>query len=177
MDFKQHLRKYAERELELIGFMQSEFGPACLEFLEKCADIVGNDAESMKKICEILPKLIDNKPLSPITEKDFELENFSREGSESGSETLRCTRYPYLYRMPNGKYYDDRAVAFREFNSSETDRLYLYREHNSSKQEVHLPYLPEQKVKILQEEDKSIAIQEQINTSNDIDPEPDYEVE
>ena len=42
MTFKQHLRQYAERELELTGFMDSEFDPACLEFLEKCADVAGH---------------------------------------------------------------------------------------------------------------------------------------
>ena len=41
MTFKQHLRQYAERELELTRFMDSEFGPACLEFLEKYADVAG----------------------------------------------------------------------------------------------------------------------------------------
>ena len=41
MNFKEHLREYAERELELIGFMDSEFGAACLKFLDKCASVVG----------------------------------------------------------------------------------------------------------------------------------------
>ncbi len=43
MNFKEYLQEYAERELKLIGFMESEFGSVCLNFLDKCADIVGND--------------------------------------------------------------------------------------------------------------------------------------
>lgn len=146
MDFKKHLREYTERELELIGFMQSEFGAACLEFLDKCADVAGNDPESMKQICEIVPRLIDRRPLSPITEADFEAETYA-EGDRT-VEILRCTRYPYLYKM-DGKYYDDRAVAFRRANSAETDRMYIYQSGNSSKQEVELPYFPKEEVRTL----------------------------
>ena len=160
MDFKQHLRKYAERELELIGFMQSEFGPACLDFLEKCADVAGNDLESMKKIFEIVPRLIDRRPLSPITEADFEAETHV-EGDHS-LEILRCTRYPYLYKQ-DGKYWDDRAVVFSRADSADTDRMYLYQTGYNSKQEVDLPYFPKEEVKIIQKEYA--------------DPEPDYEVE
>lgn len=147
MDFKQHLREYAERELKLIGFMESEFGPACLEFLDKCADVAGSDPESMKRVCEIIPRLIDRKPLSVITEADFEAETH-QEGDRS-LEMQRCTRYPHLYRMPDGKYYDDRAVAFRRADSAETDRMYIYQCGNSSKQEVELPYFPREEVRVL----------------------------
>ena len=146
MTFKQHLRQYAEHELELIGFMESEFGAACLEFLEKCADVAGSDPESMKRVCEIIPRLIDRRPLTAITENDFEAETYT-EGDRS-VEILRCTRYLYLYKM-DGKYYDDRAVAFRREDSAETDRMYIYQCGNSSKQEVELPYFPNEDVRTL----------------------------
>jgi len=166
MKFKEHLRKYAEKELKLIGFMESEFGNVCLEFLDKCADIAGSDPESMKKICEIMPRLIDRRPLSPITEQDFEVETSTEENNSL--EIYRCTRYPYLYRMPDGKYYDDRAIAFRRASSAETDRMYIYQTGNSSKQEIQLPYLPREEVRILQQEYQQLS---------NIDLEPDYEVE
>ena len=146
MDFKQHLRKYAERELELTGFMQSDFGPTCLEFLDKCADVAGNDPQSMKRICEILLRLIDRRPLSPITEKDFEAETHV-EGDRT-IEILRCTRYPYLYKQ-DGKYWDDRAVAFQQADSAPGDRTYLYQSGNSSKQQVELPYFPVERIEEL----------------------------
>jgi len=146
MTFKQHLRQYAERELELTGFMQSEFGPACLDFLDKCADVAGSDPESMKRVCEILPRLIDRLPLSAITEADFETETYT-EGNRT-VEIKRCTRYPYLYKQ-DGRYYDDRAVAFRRADSAESDRMYIYQTGNSSKQEVQLPYFPREEVRTL----------------------------
>ena len=181
MDFKQHLREYAEKELELTGFMQSEFGAACLEFLEKCADVAGNDPEGMKRICKILPRLIDRRPLSPITETDFEAETHT-EGDRS-LEILRCTRYSYLYRMPDGKYYDDRAVAFRHADGAETDRMYIYQSGNSSKQEVELPYFPREEVRVLQQEYRDLpneevkVLQQEYRDLPNIDSEPDYEVE
>ena len=146
MTFKEHLKKYAERELELTGFMQSEFGPACLEFLDRCADVAGNDPESMKRICEILPRLIDRRPLSVITEADFETETHS-EGDRT-VEILRCTRYPYLYKQ-DGRYWDDRAVAFQREDSAPGDRMYVYQSGNSSKQEVELPYFPVERIERL----------------------------
>ena len=146
MTFKQHLRQYAERELELTGFMDSEFGPACLEFLEKCADVADSDPESMKRICEILPRLIDRRPLSAITEADFETETHS-EGDRT-VEILRCTRYTYLYKV-DGKYYDDRAVAFQREDGAPGDRMYVYQSGNSSKREVKLPYFPVERIESL----------------------------
>ena len=145
-EFKRHLREYAERELELTGFMQSEFGPACLEFLETCADVAGSDPESMKRVCEILPRLIDRKPLSDITEADFEIETHTQ--SDRAIEIERCTRYPYLYKK-DGKYWDDRAVAFQREDSNPNDRMYVYQSGVSSKREVALPYFPRETVEKL----------------------------
>jgi hypothetical protein len=144
--FKEHLKEYAERELELSGFDQTEFGRTALKLLDDLADLTRGDAETMKQLCALLPRLIDRKPLSPITEEDFELETYT-EGDRS-IEILRCTRYPYVYKM-DGKYYDDRAVAFRNADSAESDRMYIYQNGNSSKQEIKLPYFPNEEVKIL----------------------------
>jgi len=145
-EFKRYLREYAERELELTGFMETEFGATCLRFLEDLAEVAGSDPESMKAVCEILPRLIDRRPLSAITERDFETETHS-EGSRT-VEIERCTRYPYLYKQ-DGKYWDDRAVAFQREDSAPGDRMYVYQLGNSSKQEVELPYFPQERIERL----------------------------
>ena len=163
--FKRHLREYAERELELTGFLQTEFGKTCLKFLDDLADVAGEDSESMKTVAGMLTRLIDKRPLSAITEEDFETETHT-EGDRT-VEILRCTRYPYLYKM-DGKYWDDRAVAFRRADSAETDRMYIYQSGNSSKQEVELPYFPKEEVRVLQQEYVELPT---------ADSEPDYEVE
>ena len=149
----------------MIGFMDSEFGEECLNFLDKCADISQNDTNTMKELCNLLIRLIDKKPLSPITEDDFEVEIYSENGKDT--EILRCTRAPYVYKM-DGKYFDDRAVAFRRAGDLETDKMYLYQTMNSSKQEVTLPYFPTEEVKIIE--------QEYVDLSH-LNVYPDYEVE
>ena len=148
-EFKKHLLEYAERELRLIGFMQIQFGPVCLEFLEKCADVTESNPEVMKQICEILPRLVDLQLLSPVTEKDFALHEDIEGDKKAG--ILRCVRYPYLYKTPDGKYWNDRAIAFRYNDSNENDLMYLYQSGNSSKQQVELPYYPETKIVTLDE--------------------------
>ena len=145
-EFKQYLREYAERELELIGFMETDFGKTCLKFLEDLADVADSDLESMKAVCEILPRLIDRRPLSAITEADFETETYV-EGSRT-VEIERCTRYLYLYKQ-DGKYWDDRAIAFQRADSQPGDRMYVYQSGNSSKQEVELPYFPSERIEKL----------------------------
>jgi hypothetical protein len=165
MTFKEHLRKYAERELELSGFDQTEFGKTALKLLDDLADLTHGDPETMKQLCALLPRLIDRRPLTAITEEDFETETHS-EGDRT-VEILRCTRYPYVYKM-DGKYWDDRAVAFCRADSAESDRMYIYQTGNSSKQEIELPYFPCEEVRVLQQEYVDLPAQ---------DPEPDYEVE
>ena len=163
--FKEHLKKFAERELQLTGFDQTEFGKIVPMLLDEIADLTHGDPESMKQLCSILPRLIDKRPLSLITETDFETETQTE--ADRTLEILRCTRYPYLYKM-DGKYYDDRAVAFRRADSPETDRMYIYQTGNSSKQEVQLPYFPREEVRVIQQEYQNLP---------DIDPKPDCEVE
>jgi hypothetical protein len=165
MTFKEHLKRYAERELELSGFVNTEFGKTALKLLDDLADLTNGDLETMKQLCALFPRLIDRRPLSPITEADFEVETYSE--SDRTVEILRCTRYPYLYKM-DGKYWDDRAVAFRRADSAESDRMYIYQTGNSSKQEITLPYFPSEEVRILQQEYTNLP---------SVDPEPDYEVE
>ena len=164
-EFKRHLREYAQRELELTGFMATEFGKTCLKFLDDLADVAGEDPESMKTVASMLTRLIDRRPLSAITEEDFETETHS-EGSRT-VEIERCTRYPYLYKQ-DGRYWDDRAMAFKRADSAEGDRMYIYQSGNSSKQEVKLPYFPREEVRVLQQEYQNLP---------DVNIESDYEVE
>jgi len=149
MTLKKNLINFAQTELNLIGFMDTSVGSSILTLLEDLVDISKGDTEVMKQILYLLPDLVDKKVVSPITENDFEIETHT-EGDRT-VEILRCTRYPYVYKM-DGKYWDDRAVAFRKADSAETDRMYIYQTGNSSKQEITLPYFPSEEVRTLQQE-------------------------
>jgi len=137
LTFKEHLFAYANRELELAGFNQTEFGKTVLKMLEDLADLTHNNPQTMKQLCLLLPRLINREPLTAITEDDFEVETHSQ--GDRSVEISRCTRYPYIYKSIDGKYWNDRAVAFKFKNSPETDLMFLYRP-NGSKREITLPY-------------------------------------
>ena len=145
---KDYLKKYAETELALTGFDKTDFGKTVLQLLDDLSKLTDHDASTMKQLCQWLPRLIDRIPISPITEIDFELEHPGQEHSQLN--LMRCTRYPQVYQTADGKYWDDRAVAFRFANSPETDRMFVYRP-NGSKREITLPYYPNTKVEYLNE--------------------------
>ena len=137
------LLEYAKKELKLINFDQAGLYKPMLDFLEESAKICENDPNSMKAIVNMLNILIDRGLLSPITENDFEAEVYMQGDKEI--TIMRCTRYHYLYQMPDGKYYDDRATAFRNINNNGI--IYLYQTMYNSKQEVTLPYIPIKEIK------------------------------
>lgn len=147
MTYIDHLLNYAKKELKITNFDQTDLGQTMLSFIEQSAKITDNDSESMKQLCCLLPRLIDQLPIAPITEEDFVPEYHSQ-----GDNTVtiqRCTRYAWVYRTEDGKYWDDRAVAFKFADSADTDRMYIYQSGNSSKQEITLPYYPNQAIKII----------------------------
>jgi hypothetical protein len=149
MTFIDHLIKFAENELKLIGFDQAPVGQTMLEFLKNSAELSNNDSVTMAEMSNMLTKLINRQPISPITEADFKLEYPDQEHSQLN--LMRCTRYPHVYQSADGKYWDDRAVAFRFANSPETDRMFVYRP-NGSKREITLPYYPDTKVEYLNQD-------------------------
>ena len=61
--------------------------------------VLGNQPRLMKSVTKQIGYLIDKKPLALITEKDFVGD--------------KCTRYEYIYKAQDGKYYNDRAVVFK----------------------------------------------------------------
>ena len=65
--FKEHLKNYASKELELSGFDQTSFGKTVLILLDDLAELTQSDVETMKQLCNLLPRLIDQIPIAPIT--------------------------------------------------------------------------------------------------------------
>lgn len=164
MTYTEHLLTYARRELEITNFNQTELGETILKFLEQSAKITNNDLVSMKNLASMLLLLIDQQPISPITENDFIEEEYF-EGTNS-VKLWRCVRYQHLYKTEDGRYWDDRAVAFKFADSSDSDKMYLYQNGRSSKQEVAMPYYLSHRVDVISRE-----------YINDVDAEPNYEVE
>jgi rubredoxin len=123
---------YSKSELELIGFDKSDLSDVMLETIQKLYRSVGNQPNAMKSVLKMMIDLVDKKPISVITENDFD-------------ENGRCTRCEYIYRAKDGKYYNDRAVVFKR-SWEDPSEHYLYQGNARSKQEITLPYILRQGV-------------------------------
>jgi hypothetical protein len=169
-----HLLEFAKKELALINFDQSNIHDTILKFLEQSSKICNNNTDDMKQIANFLIRLIDRLPLSPINEIDFYDEPYPVV-SDQLMPVKRCTRYPHIYQMSDGKYYDDRAVAFRFLDSNQNDKIYMYGAGYNSKKEITLPHYPNEEIVILPDD---YANMDSTNRNINYDAlEPDYEVE
>lgn len=143
--FKEYLKNYAQKELQLSNFDKTNFGKSTLTLLNDLADLCKDDPNSMKTMLELLPRLVDRIPIAAITEDDFPADFVI----ETDQAIKRCARYPQVYQTADGKYWDDRAVAFQKANDHPLSKMYLYGSKHNSKQEVTLPYYPIQSIEII----------------------------
>jgi len=123
--------KHSETELKLLSLDQTPLGPAIITFIKELHGTLGNQPGLMKSVTKYVKDLIDKKPIAPITEKDFVDD--------------RCTRYEYIYKGQDGKYYNDRAVVFKR----ENDIQYMYQGQHRSKREIALPYVLREEVVLI----------------------------
>jgi hypothetical protein len=121
--------EHSQRELELLGLNHVGIHTVVIEFIKGLHAKLGNQPGAMKTITNYVEQLIDKKPIAPITEEDFD-------------EDGRCARYEYIYRAKDGKYYNDRAVVFKNGVSTQ----YIYQGERRSKREITLPYVLREEV-------------------------------
>jgi len=139
--FSDYLVEYAERELSLINFDKTPLGDTMIAFLVESAKLANNNERMMKAMVQMLERLIDKEPISMITENDF----VEEEGPD-GKIRARCTRHKHIYRAPDGRYYNDRAITFKRKGEPENNKQYIYQGNLSSKQEIFLPYYPSEHI-------------------------------
>jgi len=123
--------EHTKRELELLGLNHIGLDATVVDFIKGLHEKLGNQPGAMKSITNYVEQLIDKKPIAPITEADFD-------------EDGRCTRYEYIYRASDGRYYNDRAVVFK----NGLDSRYIYQGQNRSKREISLPYIPSEEIQV-----------------------------
>jgi len=124
--------EHTKRELKLLGLDHVGIDTVVVDFIEGLHAKLGNQPGVMKTVTNYTEKLIDKKPIAPITEEDFD-------------EDGRCIRYEYIYRASDGKYYNDRAIAFKKGLGTQ----YIYQGQRRSKQEISLPYVPSEEIQVL----------------------------
>lgn len=135
MSWIEDVLDYSKSELELIGFDKSDLGEVVIDTIKKLHGSVGNQPTAIKSILKMMSDLVDKKPISVITENDFD-------------ENGRCTRCDYIYRAKDGKYYNDRAVVFKR-SWEDPSEQYVYQGQNRSKKEITLPYILRQEVVLI----------------------------
>jgi len=124
--------EHTKRELKLLGLDHVGIDTVVVDFIEGLHAKLGNQPGVMKTVTKYVEQLIDKKPIAPITEEDFD-------------EDGRCIRCEYIYRASDGKYYNDRAIAFKKGLSTQ----YIYQGQRRSKQEIALPYVPSEEIQVL----------------------------
>ena len=124
--------EHTKRELKLLGLDHVGIDTVVVDFIEGLHAKLGNQPGVMKTVTNYTEKLIDKKPIAPITEEDFD-------------EDGRCIRCEYIYRASDGKYYNDRAIAFKKGLSTQ----YIYQGQRRSKQGIGLPYVPSEEIQVL----------------------------
>ena len=146
--FIDFVREYAKREFACANFDQTELSKSMMKFLEDSAEFTNNEPDNMRKFVDILHLLINQFPITPITENDF-FEDVYKEDGKPDYKVMRCTRYYPLYKTEDGCYWDDYAIAFKYKNDPHSPTMYRYQAGLCSKQQVTLPYYPGQRVEYI----------------------------
>lgn len=151
MPYKNKLLEFSEKELEHLNFHDTRVSRDIMSLLENLDNLCGSNKKLMLNIVSMLPRLIELQPIAPITENDFEKDEKT---NEVGSEIReQCTRSPHIYRGKDGKYYDDRYYTFKFSSANPNDKMFIYQNGRSSKKEIDLPYMPEERVIYLDDND------------------------
>ena len=121
---------YYKDELNRIGFTDTEFDSSILNYLSFLQKSNNCNGFAIGKFQELVKRLLDGVPLSPIVEDDFYFDELTK--------TRKCKRYEWAVEM-NGEFYDTHAIAYVHSDGSEG-----YREDSkySSTLKITLPYYP-----------------------------------
>lgn len=162
MNSDKSVLEHAEHELFLIGVKDTPVGEILLSFIKEISPHSKNDHNVMQIYAEMLKRIFSKKILSPITEKDFEEQDFN-----TGHEVVkikRCTRNPYVFQWLDGKYYNERGIVY--INPKDINhRMYIYDGKLHSKTEIYLPYDGEEKVVYI-DDNENVINYEQYNKIN-----------
>lgn len=130
--------QFAELELKLSGFLETEYGKAALEYIKQTYSICNNDINAVRNLHKNIVGLVDQNPLSPLLEEELvmtETLEYSN-GTYVKSFRKQHPRVPFVYER-DGKYYDDRAICFVNNDGS---AWYGQNGRHRSMREITFPY-------------------------------------
>lgn len=153
-----NLKEWAEREIEIACKRENpnrkerefDYGCACYESALKAFNSLLEDGHSGMSIGftkNILNRLIDGKPLTPIEDTD-DVWKFSYE--EDGVKRYQCSRmrslFKYVYPDGTVKYFDNNRFICYEIGSDVPfSNGFIERIAEESIKEITMPYIPSDK--------------------------------
>lgn len=132
--------EFVKKELQLINLHDTELGNAMSTFIKEICRVTRSSVPLMRHILENVRNLIDKKPISAITENDFVYDEHT--------DCEVCTRYPYIIKERDGKYYNNRAISFKNSHESH-EEMFIYQGTRCSRQEITMPYVLKDEVVIM----------------------------
>lgn len=150
-----YILKYAERELKFAKLDKHPISCSTLTFIKDLCDMTKCEPNAMTHYIHVLQRLIEIKPITPITEDDFEPQSID---IGNGNTVIRyiCTRWSTIYKDTDGYYYDDQAVIFRVKNQPKLGSMCIYQGLLNSKKQIKLPYVIDPQIVELTEEEAGV---------------------
>lgn len=145
--------QFAELELKLSGFSETEYGKAALEYIKQTYKLVNNDINGVRGLHKNIMGLIDQVPLAPLLEEEMrETETLDfHNGAYIKIFRKEHPRVPFVYQR-DGKYYDDRAVGFV---NEDGNVWYGSNGKYISRREITFPYFRREEIVKVQPQDPS----------------------
>jgi hypothetical protein len=138
-----NLLSHAERELDLIGLTEEDeyngmMRKHILHMISEFAD-EGHSGFSASYAISILSKLLDFKPLSPLTGEDSEWNDIAQYGD--GTTLYQNNRRSSVFKDADGSCYDIDGKVFWEWYKDEDSKPFKsFYTNRDSRVEVTFPY-------------------------------------
>lgn len=146
--------QFAELELKLSGFSETEYGKAALEYIKQTYNIVNSDINGVRRLHQNIAGLVDQVPLAPLLEEELQMTETLefRNGAYTKMFRKQHPRVPFVYEY-DGKFYDDRAIAFVQADGTV---WYGQNGKHRSKKEITFPYYRQEQRVYIDEIDTSV---------------------
>ena len=135
-----YILEYVSRELELSGLTDHTISSSTISLVKDLCNLTNCNPQAMEKFICALQRMVNMKPITPITENDFIEEEVDNSNGES-YVIKRCIRFPTIYQDIDGDYYDDQAIIYKIKNKPELGHMCIYQGSLSSKKKISLPYV------------------------------------
>lgn len=135
---KKQFLDHLNTEFNLIGFTDYEFGKNMAVFLERLFDEVKGDPLKMKQYMDLMYRIIDKNPLSPLLEEELVEVEY-----HDGVKVIKHPRYEWIEKNTDGTYSDVHGIAFINLDGL---KWYGVNGEYISRIPITFPYYPKEKI-------------------------------